>query len=118
MRKKVATIGPVVLAGISLGHLFVLSWLLGLLGSRFIAGKSTGKRGRLKSIRIPFLRWRLHIHHWLYSLLLMGLSSALGLHFISPSVTYGLLGGSVFQGIYFYSDWHIIATPKEGNGKD
>lgn len=110
MKKKSIALLVTAAAAISLGHLFILSWLIGLAASKYVAGKSSGEPGRLKSVIIPFRSWRIHLHHWLYSLLLIGASSALGFHFISPTITYGVLGGSLFQGIYFYNDWRVIAV--------
>ncbi|MFC2020266.1 hypothetical protein ACFLU1_00500 [Chloroflexota bacterium] len=112
MKKGLITIFITAAAGITLGYLFILSWLFGLLVSKYVAGKSPGEQGRFRSIIIPLRKWRIHLHHWLYSLCLMGFSFAIGFHFLSPTITYGLLGGSVFQGIYYYDDWHIIAVRK------
>ncbi|MFC1991702.1 hypothetical protein ACFLVC_03145 [Chloroflexota bacterium] len=112
MKKRLITISITVAAGITLGYLFILSGLLGLLVSKYVAGKSPGEQGRVRSVIIPFRKWRIHLHHWLYSLCLIGFSFAIGLHFLSPTITYGLLGGSVFQGIYYYNDWHVIAIRK------
>jgi hypothetical protein len=108
MKKKLVTILPTIAATIALGYLFFLSWLLGFLSSKYVAGKSAGERGKVRSIVIPFRRWQVHVHHWLYFLCLIGLSSLTGIHFLTPAITFGLLGGSVFQGIYCYRDWHII----------
>jgi hypothetical protein len=91
-----------------LGYLFALSLLLGFLTSKLIAGKSTGTKGKIRSIVIPFGRQSIHLHHWLYSMWLIGISFITGFHFLSPLVTHGFLGGSMFQGIYSYGDWHII----------
>lgn len=113
MKMKRLTILSTLIASIMLGYLFLLSWLLGFFAARYVAGESAGVRGRLGSIIIPFRRWRLHIHHWLYSLWLMGISLATGIHFLTPSITYGLLGGLVFQGIYYYNDWHIVLTTRK-----
>ena len=110
MKRKLLAILSTVIAGTALGYLFLLSWLLGFFTARYVAGESAGVRGRLGSIIIPFRRWRIHIHHWLYSLWLMGISMATGIHFLTPSITYGLLGGLLFQGIYSYRDWHIVLT--------
>ena len=96
-----------------LGYLFALSLLLGLLTSRFIAGKSTGVKGKIRSIVIPFGKQRVHLHHWLYSLWLIGISFVTGFHFLSPLITYGFLGGSMFQGIYSYGDWHVILVKQK-----
>ncbi|MBI2850307.1 MAG: hypothetical protein HYX80_04605 [Chloroflexi bacterium] len=110
MKKKPITILATIAASISLGYAFLPSWLLGFFASRYVAGKRTGQSGRLKSIVIPVRTWRLHLHHWLYSTILLGLSAALGLYLLSPTITYGVLAGSIFHGIYFYNDWHVVAA--------
>jgi len=119
MKKKLAAILSIIVASITLGYLFFLSLLLGFLASKYVAGKSVGERGRLRSIVIPFRRWGIHLHHWLYSLCLISLSSTTGIHFLTPTITCGLLGGSVFQGIYCYSDWHVILIGRrQTTGRD
>ena len=108
MKKKLITILLTIVASIMFGYLFFLSWLLGFLASKYVAGKSVGERGKVNSFVIPFRKWEIHLHHWLYSLFLIGISSTTGIHFLAPTITWGLLGGLVFQGVYFYNDWHII----------
>ncbi len=108
MKKKLITILLTIVASIALGYLFLLSWLLGFLVGKYMAGKSAGERGKIISLVIPFRRWKIHLHHWLYALGLIGLSSTTGMHFLTPTVTFGLLGGLVFQGIYCYNDWHVV----------
>ena len=115
MKRKIIAIISTVIAGFMLGYLFLLSLLIGFLASKYVAGKSTGKQGRLKSITIPFRRWGIHLHHWLYSLWLIGFSFLSGMHLLTPTITYGLLGGSVFQGVYCYGDWHIILVSRYKN---
>lgn len=115
MKKKLVTILLTIAASIVLGYLFLLSWLLGFLTTKHVAGKSVGERGKVRSIIIPFRGWGIHLHHWLYSLCLIGFSSASGIHFLTPTITYGLLGGLVFQGVYCYSDWHIILLRRTPN---
>jgi len=119
MKKKLAAILSIIVASIALGYLFFLSWLLGFLASRYVAGKSVGERGRVGSIVIPFKRWGIHLHHWLYSLGLISLSSTTGIYFLTPTITCGLLGGLVFQGIYCYSDWQVILiSRRQATGRD
>jgi len=113
MKKKVLTILSAIALIFMLGYLFALSLLLGLLTSKFIAGKSTGEKGKIRSIIIPFGRRKIHLHHWLYSLWLMGISFVTGVHFLSPIITYGLLSGSTFQGIYYYGDWRVILVSQK-----
>ncbi|MFC1921078.1 hypothetical protein ACFLYQ_05070 [Chloroflexota bacterium] len=108
MKKKLIVISSTIAATIMLGYLFFLGWLLSFLASRYIAGNTVGEQGKFRSIVIPFRKWGIHIHHWLYSLCLISLSSVTGMYFLTPAITYGLLGGLVFQGVYSYSDWHVI----------
>jgi len=108
MKKRLFAILSTVVFTVMLGYLFILSWLIGFLASKYLAGKSVGERGKVRSVVIPLRRWRIHLHHWLYSLFLTGLSFTTGVHLLTPEITYGLLGGLVFQGIYCYGDWHII----------
>jgi len=116
MKKKLFTIISTVAFTIMLGYLFLLGWLISFLASKYIAGKSTGERGKVRSIVIPPRRWAIHLHHWLYSLFLVSLSFATGVHFLTPEITYGLLGGLVFQGIYCYGDWHVIIVGRHQTG--
>ena len=81
MKKKLFTILSTVVFTILLGYLFLLSWLIGFLASRYVAGKSTGERGKVRSIVIPLRRWAVHLHHWLYSLFLVSISFTIGMHF-------------------------------------
>jgi len=108
MKKRLVVVLSMIAASIMFGYLFFLSWLFGFLTCKYMASKSVGERGTIRSIVIPCGRWRIHLHHWLCSSCLIGLSSTTGIHLLTPAVTYGLLGGLVFQGIYCYSDWHRI----------
>jgi len=108
MKTRLFAILSTVVFTIMLGYLFLLSWLIGLLASKYVAGKSVGERGKVRSVVIPLRRWGVHLHHWLYSLFLISLSFTTGLHFLTPEITYGVLGGLIFQGVYCYGDWHVI----------
>jgi len=107
-KKKPVTILSIVVVSIMLGYLFFLSCLLGFLVCKYTSGKTIGERGKVRSIVIPFRRWNIHLHHWLCAgclLVFCGITSA---HLWTPVITYGFLVGFVFQGIYYYSDWHRI----------
>lgn len=108
MKKKIVTILLTVVASIVFGYLFLLSWLLSFLACKYMSSKSVGERGKIKSIVIPFRRWKIHFHHWLYSVGLIGASFTTDISFLTPAITYGLLGGLIFQGIYCYDDWYRI----------
>ncbi len=112
MKKRLFAILSTLVFAIMLGYLFLLSWLIGFLASKYLAGKSVGERGKVRSVVIPLRRWGVHLHHWLYSSFLISLSFTTGMHFLTPEITYGLLGGLVFQGIYCYGDWHVILVSR------
>ena len=108
MKKKIIVVLSAIAFPFMIGYLFALGLFIGFLTSKYLAGKSTGEKGKLGSIVIPFRGSRIHLHHWLYSLWLIGISFVTGVHFVSPIITYGFLGGLAFQGIYSYGDWHVI----------
>ena len=116
MKRKLVFIPPLLTAGIILGYLFFAGWLLGLLLTKYMAGKTSGKPGRIKSIVIPFGNYKIHFHHWLISSGIIILSLIINVRFLTSAVSYGVLSGSVFQGIYYYSDWHrILITRRHQN---
>ena len=99
----------IVVASLTVGYIFVFSWIAGHLAGNLGGGKIEGQAGRVKSIVIPIgARWKLHLHHWICSLSLLTASAASGFFILGPHVTYGFLGGLAFQGIYCYSDWHRV----------
>lgn len=115
MKKGAVVIVLTIAASVWLGYLFFIGCFLGFLTTRQLAGKSAGERGKLRSIVIPFRGRGIHLHHWLFSLGLIGFSSATGIYFLTSTITYGLLAGLVFQGIFCYSDWHIILVRRVSN---
>ena len=112
MKKSVLSSISIVVATVTVGYIFVFSWLAGHLAGKLGGGKEDGQTGRVKSIVIPIGKWKLHLHHWLCSLSLMSASAASGYYLFGPHVTYGFLGGLAFQGIYCYSDWHRVLIRK------
>jgi len=112
MKRKLIAILSTIVVGIMLGYLFLLSLLLGFLASKYAAGKSAGERGKVRSIIIPFRRWNIHLHHWLYAACLLVCFYANGIYLLTPVITYGFLSGFVFQGIYCYCDWQKVVVSR------
>ncbi len=113
MKTRIFVLVSAPVAAVALGYAFLVSLALTFLVSRHVSGETAGKRGRFRSVILPLGRWQLHLHHWLYSTSLLALSLATGVHFLSPAVTYGLLGGMAFQGLYQYNDWHVIVMSRK-----
>lgn len=82
--------------------------LIGFLSAKFFSGKFEGDRSRY-SLRIEIKNYYLHIHHWLYSLLIIIV--LLLIKFYNP-IIYGLLIGIIVQGLT-YRDWYIVIYSKK-----
>ena len=116
IKRRLVCILPLLGVGIIVGYLFFVGWLLGFLLTKYMAGKASGKAGRIKSIVIPFGKHNIHFHHWLISSGIITLSLITDVRFLALAMFYGVLSGSVFQGIYCYSDWHkILITRRHHN---
>jgi hypothetical protein len=116
LKRKLVCILLVLATSIILGYLFFAGWLLGFVLTKYMAGKTSGKQGRIRSIVIPFGRHGVHLHHWLISSWIIILSLIIDVQFLASAISYGILGGLVFQGIYCYSDWHKILIPRRHQG--
>ncbi|MFO8009383.1 MAG: hypothetical protein R6U89_01080 [Dehalococcoidia bacterium] len=117
MKTNILHIVSLAVLTVVIGYAFVGSWILGIAAGKFGGGKSEGERGRIRSIIIPLGKWKVHCHHWLVSLGLIGFSSAYGYHLMSAHITYGILGGLAFHGIYSYHDWYKVVALKCGGKK-
>jgi hypothetical protein len=82
--------------------------LVGYFFSRYLSAKTAGQKNRWwKSLVFEVGNYRLHLHHWLYSLAI--LISGLYYNFLPfPQLSFGLLGGMIFHGIHSYRDWYKV----------
>lgn len=83
--------------------IFVFSGAAGLAFWNAIAGRFEGDRLE-RSLRLPFGRYCLHVHHWLYCLVIMGVLYSWDL---TGPATGGFLCGSIVQGLT-YRDWYLL----------
>jgi len=95
---------------ISYGYfLFLIGGLWGYFSAKFLAGKKEGEQPKIfKSLIIKIKNWRIHLHHWLYSTLLLILGVILKLPIIHNELFLGFLLGVIYQGINCYQDWKLI----------
>ena len=52
-------------------YIFAIGIIGGFFTAKFFSAKKTGQRGRFKSIRFKIGENVLHIHHWLYSFIVL-----------------------------------------------
>jgi len=69
--------------------------------------------GRIKSVEFSFGNYKLHLHHWLYSSLVLVIMFITDIHSFFPVFVLGFGGGFVLQGIYCYGDWHKILKKRK-----
>lgn len=110
--KRKTTLFVLLAMGIFLGYCSFISWSIGFLMAKYLGGKTTGERGRLRSFVIPLRRRKIHLHHWLLASLAIVITLVYGIDFLSSDLLYGFFGGIVFQGIYCYGDWHKVLAPR------
>lgn len=85
--------------------MILLDTYIGYVIARFVAGKKTGERGRIKSVRFRIKHdYVFHIHHWFFSVLIIG---ALLLADVQSTLAYGFFAGSALHGLT-YSDFYKI----------
>ncbi|MBI2054399.1 MAG: hypothetical protein HYT36_03695 [Candidatus Staskawiczbacteria bacterium] len=103
-KKKIFLGIPVALVSFELFFGVISGYLIG----KFVAGKETGKIGKIKPMVFKIGGYRIHLHHWLYSSGI--LTSFILFNFLPPwpQFSFGLFGGLIFQGIFSYSDWYKI----------
>lgn len=93
-----------------------LGIILGYFTIRFLAGKQTGRQGIIKSFTFQIGDYKLHLHHWLYSLIV--LIFVLFFDFYYSQFVYGFLGGWIIQGIFSYKDWKKILSKRSKDQND
>jgi len=99
---------------IVLGYLSFITWSVGFLLARYLGSKTVGEPCWLLQSRIIHLgKYRIHLHHWLWSSCIIIVFAVFKGAYILPSnLFYGFFGAIVFHGIYYYSDWYKILIPR------
>jgi hypothetical protein len=97
---------------------FYLGVAISYFCAYFFAGRETYQPGILPSLIFDFETFRMHLHHWLVSLLFL-IFLVLPL-FIKQKINtplflfvFGFSLGLTAQGILSYSDWDCVFTRKE-----
>lgn len=87
-----------------------LAGMFGYFFTKILAGKKEGEPGKIKSIIIELKKWKIHFHHWLIAFVFLLID--LYFYFLPyPQISWGFLGGVIFQGLT-YPDWYKIVARK------
>jgi len=112
--KRKITIVVLLATGIVLGYLSFITWSVGFLLARYLSNKTSSESHRLLQSRIiPLGKYRIHLHHWLWSsCAIVAFAVFKGAYVLPSNLFYGFFGAIVFHGIYYYSDWCRVLIPR------
>jgi hypothetical protein len=85
--------------------------IFGYFLGKFFAGKYDGYQ-RIKSIFINIGNYKIHLHHWILSLMIGIFGGLYNLFPIFPQFWFGFLGGLIIQEIYLDENWRKILIKK------
>jgi len=89
--------------------LVLLGGIWGYLWAKIFSGKKEGDPPKFfKSLIIKIKNYKIHLHHWLYSLLLLLLGILFQISIICNGIVIGFLLGMIYHGISSYQDWKVI----------
>lgn len=86
-------------------RILVPAIVLGFFIAKFCAGKKSGEQGRFKSLIFKVGQYKIHIHHWFFSIII--LFALIAADFYHPLI-YGILIGIVLQGFTYKNFYKII----------
>lgn len=101
--KKSFLVLPIALVSLEL----YLGIIIGYFCGKFFAGKYDGYQ-RIKSVFLNLGQYRLHLHHWLISLVLLVFGSVYNLFPIFPQFCFAFLGGLIIQDLYLDGNWRRV----------
>lgn len=102
-KKKILLGIPIILISLELYFGVLFGYFLG----KILSGKQVGQKGKLALFNVFNIgKWKLHIHHWFYGLVI--LVSIFFFDLPLPQFSFGFFGGLIFQGIFCYPDWYKI----------
>ena len=69
--------------------------------------------GKVKSLVFNLGEWEVHIHHWLYGVLIVFAIVWFASLSLLPNLYLGLLGGLIFHDLYTDKKWYKVIYAKK-----
>jgi len=85
---------------------FSIGLIIGYITGNYFSKKILEGKTRLKPLIFHIKSWKIHLHHWFLSVLAVLSVVVLGYFAHFPEIIYGILGGLIFQDIYWDKKWH------------
>ena len=70
------------------------------------------KNGRIDSIFLDYGKWKVHLHHWIMGIMVLGIIWAVDFFYLLTLLA-GFICGIILQDIYDYNDWHKVIIKNE-----
>ena len=106
-RKKKFVSVAILAAAAYASVLFTAGMVAGYLGMRFFYKKYIEK-GPIKYIYLSFKGWKLHLHHWIFGVLVVVFLLLGGWKSELPNFLWGLIAGLIVHDIYDFNDWYRV----------
>ena len=106
--QKVKRFLPAIVLGTSFYYsiTFTTGVILGYILCRLFCHLFVHK-GKVDSIFFDIGKWKVHLHHWIMGLGVLGLVWVID-YFYLPTFFAGVVVGVIIQDIYDYNDWHQV----------
>ena len=101
----------VLTAGIYYSFYWSLGLAIGYIGSKLFCKYLMGS-GKVDSVCIDCGKWKLHIHHWIWGVLILIAAGVLD-YFYLPRFFVGIICGIIIQDIYDFNEWHKVLVRNE-----
>lgn len=110
--KKFIIPGLTLLFSFSLSSLFALGGIIGYAMTSLFCRRymSTGK---VKSVILHLGNWEMHVHHWIYGVIIVLAIVWFESLSILPNLYLGLIGGLIFHDLYTDEKWYKVIYAKK-----
>ena len=91
---------------------FSIGLVIGYITGNYFSKKILEGKTRLKPLIFHIKSWKIHLHHWFLSVMTVLSVVVLGYFTHFPEIIYGVLGGLIFQDIYWDRKWYKILSKR------
>ena len=95
-----------------ISFLFSVGLIIGYIVGRYFPKELSKRKTKFQAFIFHIRNWRVHLHHWFLSILTIFLAITFGYFFYFPIIFYGILGGLIFEDIYWDRKWYKILSRK------
>ena len=106
MPRKTIILTSLGVISLLISFLFSLGLVVGYFIGNYFSKRILEEKTKLKPLIFHIKSWRVHLHHWFLSAIAIVSVLISGYFAQFPDIFYGILGGLIFQDIYFGKKWY------------